>query len=95
LTHEKGQPNYNVYASEPNEKVADTSSASLMLERIDIKTMNLSYTNQSTKIVIVAKGLNYLGKGDLNEAVFDLKTNAQIESFALQSIMKPISKIKK
>ena len=81
LVNEKGQPNYNVYTSESNEKVADTSSASLILERIDIKTMNLSYTDQSTKIVIVAKGLNYLGKGDLNVAVFDLKTNAQIESF--------------
>lgn len=81
LVNEKGQPNYNVYTSQPNEKVADTSSAFLKMERIDIKTMNLSYIYQSTKIVIVAKGLNYLGKGDLNEAFFDLKTNAQIESF--------------
>lgn len=81
LVDENGQPNYNVYTAETNEKAADSSSASLMLERIDIKSMNLTYDDQSTKIVIAAKGFNYLGKGDLNEAVFDLKTNAQIDSF--------------
>ena len=81
LVNSKGQPNYNVYASESNQKVTDSSSASLKLERIDIKKMNLNYDDKSTKILISAKGFNYQGKGDLDEAVFDLKTKAEIESF--------------
>lgn len=79
--NQKGQPNYNVYVAEPNEKTAESNTASLGLERIDIKKMNLTYDDQSTKIKMVAKGINYIGKGDLTKSVFDLKTNAQIESF--------------
>lgn len=79
--NKKGQPNYNVYASDTNEKESDSSSASIQLERIDIQKMNLVYDDKSTKILIKANGFNYLGKGDLHEAVFNLKTKAQIESF--------------
>ena len=81
LVNSKGQPNYNVYAAESSEKVTDSSTASLKLERIDFKKMNLNYDDKSTKILISAKGFNYQGKGDLDEAVFDLKTKAEIESF--------------
>lgn len=79
--NKNGEPNYNVYVSEEAETVADSTSASLKLERIDIKSSRLIYDDQSTKILIKAKGFNYLGKGDLDKAVFDLKTKAQIESF--------------
>lgn len=81
LVNQNGQPNYNVYVSTSVEETTDTSSASLGLERIDFKKMNLSYDDQSTKIKILAKNINYVGKGDLTKSVFDLKTNAQIESF--------------
>ncbi|MDD2985066.1 AsmA family protein [Flavobacterium sp.] len=91
----KGQPNYNVYVSDSQEKEANSSSASLKLERIDIKKMNLNYDDKSTKILISAKGFNYLGKGDLNDAIFDLKTNAQIESFDFTMNDEPYLKNKK
>ena len=77
----KGQPNYNVYVSESKEVPSDSTSASIKLERIDIKKMRLLYDDKSTKIVIKAKDFNYLGKGDLHESIFDLKTKAQIEGF--------------
>ncbi|HRZ74263.1 MAG TPA: AsmA-like C-terminal region-containing protein [Flavobacterium sp.] len=79
--NKKGEPNYNVYVSEEAATVSDSTSASLKLERIDVKNTRLVYDDQSTKILINAKGFNYLGKGDLDKAVFDLKTKAQIESF--------------
>ena len=79
--NKKGEPNYNVYVSDEAETFSDSISASLKLERIDIKNTRLVYDDQSTKILINAKGFNYLGKGDLDKAVFDLKTKAQIESF--------------
>ncbi|WP_396149028.1 AsmA family protein [Flavobacterium sp.] len=77
----KGQPNYNVYVSESKEVPSDSTSASIKLERIDIKKMRLLYDDKSTKILMKAKDFNYLGKGDLHESIFDLKTKAQIEGF--------------
>lgn len=79
--NKKGQPNYNVYISESNETASDTSSASIQLERIDIKKVRLLYDDKSTNILIKAKELNYLGKGDLHASIFDLKTKAQIQGF--------------
>ena len=46
-------------------------------------------------ILINAKGFNYLGKGDLDKAVFDLKTKAQIESFDFSFENEPNLKNKK
>lgn len=79
--NKKGQPNYNVYVSASNEESTDSTSASIKLERIDIKKMRLNYEDQSAKMLIKAKEFNYLGKGDLHESIFDLKTKAQIEGF--------------
>jgi AsmA protein len=79
--NKKGQPNYNVYVSESSETASDSSSASIQLERIDLKKVKLFYDDKSTNILIKAKELNYLGKGDLNASIFDLKTNAQIQGF--------------
>jgi AsmA protein len=79
--NKKGQPNYNVYISESKEESKDSTSASIKLERIDIKKMRLVYDDQSAKMLIKAKDFNYVGKGDLHESVFDLKTNAQIAGF--------------
>lgn len=77
----KGQPNYNVYISDSKEVNSESTSASIKLDRIDIKKMRLLYDDKSTKIVIKAKDFNYLGKGDLHQSIFDLKTKAQIEGF--------------
>ncbi|RAR50296.1 AsmA family protein [Flavobacterium lacus] len=79
--NKKGQPNYNVYLSDNIEESTDSTSASIKLERIDIKKIRLVYEDQSTKMLIRAKEFNYLGKGDLHESIFDLKTKAQIEGF--------------
>ncbi|UPQ77785.1 AsmA-like C-terminal region-containing protein [Flavobacterium azooxidireducens] len=79
--NKKGQPNYNVYVSESKEESTDSTSASIKLERIDIKKIRLVYEDQSAKMLIKAKEFNYLGKGDLHESIFDLKTKAQIEGF--------------
>jgi AsmA protein len=79
--NKKGQPNYNVYVAESKEVSKDSTSAAIQLERIDIKKMRLAYDDQSTKMLIKAKDFNYLGKGNLQESVFDLQTKAQIEGF--------------
>lgn len=79
--NEKGEANYNVYISESKETAKDTSSTKLRLEKISIKNTHLVYDDKSTKILIDAKGLNYLGKGNLAKAIFELDTEADIDDF--------------
>jgi len=82
--NEKGEANYNVYISdEHTSKKETTSETSLRLEKIDIENSRLIYDDKSTKVVIDAKGLNYVGKGDLDLAVFDIYTEAEIDAFNL------------
>ncbi|MGL2962288.1 AsmA family protein [Flavobacterium sp. RSB2_4_14] len=82
--NEKGEANYNVYLSEANVKEKDTTSnTALRLEKITIENTRLVYDDKSTKILIDAKGFNYVGKGDLNLAVFEIYTEAEIDSFSL------------
>ncbi|MCU0471634.1 MAG: hypothetical protein MUF58_23935 [Arcicella sp.] len=83
LVNEKGEANYNVYKSEPQAQISqkDTSSASLILDNIDIKNAHLIYNDQSAQMLIDARGFNYLGKGSLENAMLNIYTKAQIEAF--------------
>lgn len=75
-----GEANYNVYKSqEQTSQPKDTSEAALKLERIEIVNSKIIYDDKSTKVHFDAFGFNYLGKGDLNKAVFDLYSKAKIE----------------
>ncbi len=80
--NENGEANYNVYSSNSKENSTDTTSATaLRLNKISIENSHLVYNDKSTKILIDAKGFNYLGKGDLDKSIFDLKTEANIDNF--------------
>jgi len=78
----KGEANYNVYISEEKTTKKDTTgNTSLRLDKIAIEDSHLVYNDQSTKILIDAKGFNYIGNGDLDQAIFDIYTEAEIENF--------------
>jgi AsmA protein len=80
--NEKGEANYNVYKSDPQDKQSDTTATTaLRLERIAIENCRLLYNDKSTKILIKANGFNYIGNGDLDQSIFDLYTEANIDSF--------------
>jgi AsmA protein len=80
--NEKGEANYNVYISEDETpKKEDPSSSSLRLEKIAIENTHIIYNDKSAKILIDANGFNYVGNGDLDKAIFDLYTEADIEDF--------------
>lgn len=81
LVNEKGQANYNVYVSEKPSKKEKKGETSLRLDRIQIENTHLVYNDKSANILINAVGFNYLGKGDLDKAIFDLETEAEIDSF--------------
>lgn len=75
-----GEANYNIYKSSAQaEKNEDSTETALKLERIEILNSKIIYDDQSTKVHFDAFGFNYLGKGDLNKAVFDLYSKAKIE----------------
>jgi len=75
-----GEANYNIYKSqEQAAKSNDTTDTALKLERIEILNSKIIYDDKSTKVHFDAFGFNYLGKGDLNKAVFDLYSKAKIE----------------
>lgn len=78
--NKKGQANYNVYISDEKETSTDTTSTSVRLEKIDIQNVKLNYADISAKINIEAKGFNYVGKGNLDKSIFDLYTEAKIDS---------------
>ena len=81
--NEKGQANYNVYASSDStvKNNSDTSSnASLKIEKIIIEKSHIIYNDRSFPMLINAKGFNYVGKGDLSKSIFDLVTHAEIDS---------------
>jgi len=81
LVNEKGEANYNVYISEEETTQKDSSETALRLEKIAIENTHLVYNDKSAKILIDAKGFNYVGNGDLDKSIFDLYTEAKIESF--------------
>ena len=94
--NEKGEANYNVYISDSKEVTPkDTSSTGLRLDKITIKNSHLIYDDKSTKILVDAKGFNYIGKGDLNKAIFDLNTEAIIDNFNFTFGGEPYLKNKK
>jgi len=81
-----GRANYNVYKSDTAHVAKnsnDTGSASLKIERIQFDHTNLIYDDRSIPILVTAKNLNYVGKGDLTQSIFDLASKIQIDSFDL------------
>jgi len=80
LTDEKGHANYNVYESKKeNDAPKEESATAIKIEGIFINNSNLTYSDKSIPMIIRTQGLNYSGKGDLSNAIFDLKSNLSID----------------
>ena len=79
--NEKGEANYNIYVAPKDQPVDSTEEGTaIRLDRIDFKNCHIKYNDRSAKILVDAHGFNYVGKGDLSEDVFDLQTDAKIDS---------------
>jgi len=85
MMNQKGQANYNIYVApedrdkKPNDPNAPEEGTAIKLERIDLEDCHVKYNDRSAKILVDAKGFNYIGKGNLSEDIFDLNTDAQID----------------
>lgn len=76
--NEKGEANYNVYKSSPSTSTtnsSDSSSASLKLDAILLESVDLTYRDASVGLDLAIDDLNYKGTGDLDKAIFDLKSD--------------------
>ena len=86
----KGEANYNVYVSKPSNKTKDTTEAgaSIKLDLIKFRNIDVKYNDHAARVLVVAKGLNYTGKGGLSQDVFDLETDLDINKldFSLDRI---------
>ena len=78
----KGEANYNVYISTPEapKNPADSSSASLKIERIVIEKSHLVYDDQTIPMHIDAGGFDYEGKGDFSKSIFDLTSKVKVRA---------------
>ncbi|MBS1576978.1 MAG: hypothetical protein JST09_16900, partial [Bacteroidetes bacterium] len=84
LVNEQGKPNYNIYVSDTTlKKSSDTSSASLKLSRIQVEKCSLNYDDRSIPFLLSVNQLDYLGKGDLSKAIFDLTSNIKMEGLTV------------
>ena len=81
--NKEGLANYNVYISEKEGEKEDEESTAIKLDHIEIINSQLTYDDQSTQLHLDVFGFNYLGKGDLSEAVFDLHSKAKIDKLNL------------
>lgn len=86
----KGEANYNVYVSKPSNKAKDTTEAgaSIKLDLIKFRNIDVKYNDHAARVLVDAKGLNYTGKGGLSQDVFDLETDLDINKldFSLDRI---------
>lgn len=81
MVNENGQANYNVYISEDKQpKDTLATGPAIRLDRVDLKNCHIKYNDKSAKTFVEAKGFNYVGRGNLSEDVFDLRTDAQIDA---------------
>jgi AsmA protein len=86
MVNQKGQANYNIYVApedrdkKPDDPNAPEEGTAIRLERIDLEDCHVKYNDRSAKILVDAKGFNYVGKGNLSEDIFDLNTDAQIDT---------------
>lgn len=84
LVNEQGKPNYNIYVADTtSKKSSDTSSASLKLSRIQVEQCSLNYDDRSIPFLLSVNQLDYLGKGDLSKAIFDLTSNIKMEGLTV------------
>ena len=78
-----GNANYNILKTETEKKASntnDSSSANLKIKKIQITNCHLVYNDRSIPLYLNAKGFDYTGTGDLSNAIFDLKSNLDIDA---------------
>lgn len=80
LVNEEGFSNYAIFQSEEEQEESD-GSFDLKINVLHIKSANVIYNDLAGKISFIADDFEYVGQGNMSDAVFDLKSKALIRSF--------------
>lgn len=76
MVDKKGNANYNIYKPAANTAVPDSTSSgtALKIEAIYLLNSEINYKDESIPFELKAQNLNYQGKGDFSQDIFDLKS---------------------
>lgn len=81
--NDQGLANYDIfYTSDSLEQEQEKQGElGLKINRLQIKDAEIIYNDLASGLSFVASDFDYVGRGDMNQAVFDLKSVARINSF--------------
>lgn len=80
LVNEEGLANYDIFHTQ-EEKEESEGSFDLKINVLHIKSANVIYNDLAGKISFIADDFEYVGRGNMSDAVFDLESKALIKSF--------------
>lgn len=81
LVNEKGEANYMVMKPSKEEEEEDDKGFDLQIDQLEIKNALLRYCDEAGNLYFSAVNFDYLGSGNMSEAVFQLKSKIRIHSF--------------
>lgn len=84
LVDSTGAANYNIYTTTDSSTIQsnkEESESQIAFKLLKLKDIELRYQDASIPLLIEAKNFDYEGRGDLTSSIFDLETDARIESF--------------
>lgn len=81
LVNEKGEANYMVVKPTDDKEDDADKGFDLQIDQLEIKNALLRYCDEAGNLYFSATGFDYLGSGNMSEAVFQLKSKVRIQSF--------------
>ena len=80
LVTEDGKANYDIFNTQEDTEESE-GSFDLKINQIHIKSANVIYNDLAGKISFIADDFEYVGRGNMSDAVFELESKALIKSF--------------
>jgi len=80
-----GKSNWDIMKPGPPEKAGSSQALDLSLKKIVLHDANIAYSDLSSDMLLVAKGLNFEGKGDFANDIVDFSTHTNIKELSYQS----------
>lgn len=79
--NDKGEANYMVVKPTDDTEEEDDTGVDLQIDQLVIKNALLKYCDEAVGMYFSASKFDYLGSGNMSEAVFQLKSKVSIHSF--------------
>ncbi|MEC4115041.1 AsmA family protein [Myroides pelagicus] len=80
---ENGLSNYDIFYSSSDTIEEEDKALELKIARLYIKEAEVIYNDYASKLSFVMQKFDYVGRGNMSDAIFDLKSVIRIQSFDL------------